>query len=197
MCWDLADIMRFYLLKDTFKFFKVFLKSDLKMNNALNEFQDIINIRFKIIDFLILALTHKSYGFATGNNEWNDRLEFLGDSILSSVVSDYLYHRFPDADEMILSRIKSHLVSRDTLAKWAKKIDIGKYIYLSTSEEATGGRAKEKIIADAYEALLGAIYLEKGFLIAKKFVNKNLDSENFLSYTDYKSQLQEAIQKKI
>jgi len=162
----------------------------------LEKFQNIINIHFKNTKLLTLALTHKSYGISKNTNEWNERMEFLGDSILSAVTADYLYYKFPNATEGELSRIKSYLVSRQMLSRWAKKINIGEYILLSQSEEATGGRTRESIISNAFEALIGAIYLEKGYSAVQKFIKKNLESENLIYFTDYKSKLQEIIQKK-
>jgi ribonuclease-3 len=163
----------------------------------LNKLQDIIGVKFQNRNLLVQALTHKSYAVSVGKKKWNERLEFLGDSILSAIVSDYLYHRFPKSHEGTLSRVKSQLVSRQTLTRWGKQMNIGEYVALSPGEESTGGRTRDSLIANTFEALLGAIYLEKGYAVAEQFVLKYLDSGEVLTRdTDYKSQLQEISQKK-
>ena len=162
----------------------------------LNKLQKEIGIEFKNRELLIQALTHKSFAVAVGKTKWNERLEFLGDSILSAIVSDFLYHEFPKSHEGILSRMKSQLVSRKTLNKWGNEIQISDYVALSPGEEATGGRTRDSIIVNTFEALLGAIYLEKGYKESEKFIHRFLRSWEDLTYTDYKSQLQELVQKK-
>lgn len=172
------------------------------MNKNIEKFQKTIDIYFEDPGLLLLAFTHKSFGVNSQKKEWNERLEFLGDSILSAVVADYLYMKFPEADEKILSRIKSYIVSRSTLVRWAKELGLGDYMLLSQNEESTGGRKKESIVGNAYEAILGAIFLEKGYLAVKAFVSRKLDTENLekilqnLHYSDFKSELQEIIQEK-
>jgi ribonuclease-3 len=162
----------------------------------IKEFEKIIGIEFDNRDLLIQALTHKSYAIEHGIPEWNERLEFLGDSILSAVMADYLYHKHDEAAEGTLSRIKSQLVSGRILAYMAKRINIGKYVLLSAGEDTTGGRTRESILSDTYESVIGAIYLDQGFIPAKQFIIKNLPKRGILIDADYKSKLQEMIQKK-
>jgi len=145
---------------------------------------------------LLQALTHKSYAIEQRIDAWNERLEFLGDSILSAVIAEFLYFKFPEKSEGILSRIKSQLVSGRMLAAIAKKLDLGKYLLLSIGEESTGGRNRESILSDTFESVLGAIYLDKGFETAKEFVIQWLPKRGIFIDVDYKSRLQEIIQKK-
>ena len=113
---------------------------------------------------IIQALTHRSYLSITGENRLssNERLELLGDSVLGLVVSEYLYKNFPDKEEGDLTSIKSLIVSRKILAKIARELDIGRYLLLNDAEEKAGGRIRPSIIADAIEAIIGAIYLDGG-----------------------------------
>lgn len=145
---------------------------------------------------MLQALTHKSYAIEQRIDAWNERLEFLGDSILSAVIAEFLYFKFPEKSEGILSRIKSQLVSGRMLAAIAKKLDLGKYLLLSIGEESTGGRNRESILSDTFESVLGAIYLDKGFETAKEFVIQWLPKRGIFIDVDYKSRLQEIIQKK-
>ncbi|MDI6641645.1 MAG: ribonuclease III [Elusimicrobiota bacterium] len=165
------------------------------MNNISN-IEKIIKMKFVNKQLLLEAITHKSYAVELGKLVWNERLEFLGDSVLSLIVADYLYSLYPNSSEGYLSRLKSQLVSRQTLTKWSKKLNLGEFILLSKGEEATGGRKRDSILSNAFESLLGAIYLEKGFEIAKKFVVEFLKEIKTIPLTDYKSKLQELIQAK-
>lgn len=158
--------------------------------------QKLIKVRFCNQNLLIEALTHKSYAIETGGRVYNERLEFLGDSFLAAVVSSYLYRTYPQEDEGLLSRRKAHLVSRQTLFTWAKEIDLGKYLYLSRGEETSGGRKRESVLGNAFEALLGAIYLDQGFAKVEKFLLPRLKQLKIVQQVDYKSQLQEIIQRK-
>lgn len=153
-----------------------------------------LNLKFKRKELLVEALTHKSYVSSNNVRLCNERMEFLGDSILSAVVAHYLYERYPKDDEGKLSRFKSLLVSKNTLVDWAKKIELGSYLLLSGGEELVGGRGRDSILADAYEALIGAIYLDQGFESARNFIMKPLMQKKRIVETDYKSRLQEIIQ---
>jgi len=165
--------------------------------NVIKELEKIIRIKFRNQQYLTEALTHKSYAVESAPPvRDNERLEFLGDSLLSAIVSSYLYKIYPEDDEGHLSQRKAQLVSRKTLYTWAKEINLGKYIYLSHGEETTGGRERESILANAFEALLGAIYLDKGYTGAEKFISQRLKEKKIIRKIDYKSQLQEIIQKK-
>lgn len=111
---------------------------------------------------LELALTHRSYVYETGGVETNERLEFLGDAVLGLIVTQELYSRFPDLDESRLSPLRSGIVNMRALADIARTLNLGEYIRLGKGEEVTGGRDKNSLLADALEALIGAIYLEVG-----------------------------------
>ncbi len=157
----------------------------------------LVGIRFKNQALLEEALTHKSYAMErAGSTPFNERLEFLGDSVLSAAVAHYLFSKYPNVDEGRLSQLKSMLVSRPSLTGWGRDIDIGQFLRLSDGEAATGGRERDSIVGNAMEALLGAMYLEAGFEPTKKFIDKLLSKRKRLVTADHKSRLQEWAQKK-
>src|SRR5581483_6858621 len=159
--------------------------------------EKILGVKFKNAALLEEALTHKSYAMEKGGRVlFNERLEFLGDSVLSSAVAHYLFEKYPTADEGRLSQLKSMLVSRPSLTVWGKEIEVGKYLRLSDGEISTGGRDRDSIVGNAMEALLGAMYLEAGFEPTKRFIDKLLSRRKRLVTADYKSKLQEWAQKK-
>jgi ribonuclease-3 len=121
-------------------------------------------------DLLALAFTHRSFAYETGVTETNERLEFLGDSVLGLIVTEELYLRYPDLDESRLSPLRSGIVNMRALADIARTLDLGKYIRLGKGEEVTGGRDKNSLLADALEAIIGAIYLDLGFATATQVV---------------------------
>lgn len=162
----------------------------------LKKLEKVVGYKFQNIDILKKALTHKSYAIDAGKDQDNERLEFLGDSILATTVVDYLYNKFPDQDEGKLSQIKSQIVSQQNLTRWAKDIRLGDYIFMSKGEEASGGRKRDSLISDALEALIAAIYLDAGFETARKFILRFLTKQKRLAITDQKSRLQEYIQSK-
>jgi ribonuclease-3 len=156
------------------------------------------NIDYHFIDVALLkqALTHRS---ANKNN--NERLEFLGDSILGCVISQELYHRFPLVDEGQLSRLRSSLVRGQTLAKLAKSINLSETLLLGQGELKSGGFRRESIQADAFEAILGAIFLDSDYVtvsavILKLYDELLSDASPDDSLKDFKTQLQELLQKK-
>jgi ribonuclease-3 len=112
---------------------------------------------------LELALTHRSYSYEAGGIPTNERMEFLGDSVLGLVVTDELYEKFPDLDESRLSPLRSGVVNMRALAQVARDINLGQYLRIGKGEEATNGRDKNSILADSFEALVGAIYLDHGY----------------------------------
>jgi ribonuclease III len=157
----------------------------------------VLGVRFKNTALLEEALTHKSYAMERGGDlPFNERLEFLGDSVLSAAVAHYLFSRYPDVDEGRLSQLKSMLVSRPSLTVWGRDLGLGHYVRLSEGENATGGRERDSILGNAMEAVLGAMYLEAGFDAAKKFIDKMLAKRKRLVTVDHKSRLQEWAQKK-
>ena len=155
-------------------------------------------IRFKFKDQQLLeeAFTHKSYSIEHSIPTNNERMEFLGDSIISAVVAHWLFKRFPDVDEGRLSKMKSQIVSRNNLSAWAEELDLGQYLFLSQGEEATGGRKRESLLGNVYEALVGAIFLDQGFPPAQRFIMRHLAKKKRIIENDFKSKLQEIVQKK-
>ncbi len=162
----------------------------------MDKLQKNISYQFKNIGLLKQALTHRSIG---KNN--NERLEFLGDSILGCIISGELYQRFPSINEGQLSRLRSHLVKGQTLAKIAKVINLSETLVLGQGELKSGGFRRESIQADAFEAVLGAIFLDSDYLTVRSVVLKLYkdllnDTSPEDSLKDYKTKLQELLQKK-
>ena len=128
---------------------------------------------------LELAFTHRSFAYESAGKETNERLEFLGDSVLGLIVTEELYKRYPDFDESRLSPLRSGVVNMRALADIARELDLGKYIRLGKGEEVTGGRDKNSLLADALEAVIGAIYLQFGFEtcthIVRRLIAQTLD----------------------
>ncbi|MDR0977538.1 MAG: ribonuclease III [Endomicrobium sp.] len=164
-------------------------------NNSCAEFQKIIGYSFNDVEILKTALTHKSYAAeCAGSKNYNERMEFLGDSILSAVAAEALYLRYPGGSEGKLSQLKAQIVSASNLCVWAKEINLGRYVFLGKSENAFDARNREGLLCDAFEAVIGAVYLDGGFENAKKFILKFLDVHKEIIITDYKSRLQEIAQ---
>ena len=161
-----------------------------------------LGVTFKNKGLLKQALTHRSYINESQALSSNERLEFLGDSVLSFLVSDYLYQRFPKFPEGKLTNTRSAVVRSKTLAKINSSLNVGQYLFMSKGEEDSGGRNNGSILADTFEAILGAIFLDQGVDSAKKFLEKHLfpliaDVFQNEEYTDYKSKFQEETQKTI
>ncbi len=158
--------------------------------------------RFDNQKLLQLAFIHRSYlNEAKDVRESNERLEFLGDSILSFVVSDHLYKAYPDFDEGILTNLRSLVVNTKSLAKLAKKHNFGKYLMLSHGEEDSGGRENESILANTFEAVIGALFIDQGIDPVKIFLYEALipEIETYVQkkvFKDPKSLLQEYVQSK-
>ncbi len=156
---------------------------------------------FKNKDLLELALTHKSWVNEHSKvRESNERLEFLGDAILEFIVSEYIFTLFPDKEEGYLTALRANLVNTKNLAEVAQKLNLGKKIYLSKGEEEGGGRTNRSILADTVEATIGALFLDGGIIMAKKFIKTNLlddvQSKTTQPLKDAKSRLQEFVQAK-
>ena len=160
-----------------------------------------LRLTFKDPTLLRMALVHTSYlnenpGIDVGSNE---RLEFLGDAALGVVVAQQLYEEYPDVDEGTLTELRAHLVRRDTLARAAARLDLGEYLQLGRGEDAAGGRRRPTNLARAYEALVGAIFLDGGLTKVRAFVRRTLKEEMAGLRAggmphDPKSRLQEVIQ---
>ena len=165
----------------------------------LESFQELINYSFRDIKLLNEALTHKSFVYENSKekNSHNQRLEFLGDALLGMIVSEYLYLRFPQCLEGKLSKMKSTMVKGTLLVHKAKEIRLGEYLFLSKGEDSTGGRERTSLLADAFEALIGSIYLDGGLSSCRRFVLERLQPElekldlGESGEKDYKSNLQE------
>ncbi len=159
------------------------------------EIEKVLNYTFKNKDILKEALTHRSYNpHPHGIN--NERLEFLGDSVLGLIVAGQLYNLLSEKEEGVLSKIKANLVSRKNLYFWAKQLDIGKYLFLGQGEISSGGRERASILSNAMEALLGAIYLDGGFEEVSKVILAWFKTQKIeIDLQDYKSVLQEYMQK--
>ncbi len=137
---------------------------------------------------------HTSYAGECGLPESNERLEFLGDGVLSAAAAQQLFESFPDEDEGGLSRKKAHLVSRTRLAEVGAALDIGRWLYLGAGEDRTGGRQKPSVLANAVEALIGAIALDGGFEEARAFVARRCLGDMETPESDFKTRLQEVSQ---
>ena len=167
----------------------------------INELETAIGYRFHNIALLQNALSHSSYA----NERWhdslrsNERLEFLGDSVLGMVTAEYLYRSFPDRQEGDLTRMRADLVCERALAAVAEKIGLGKHILLGRGEEAGGGRTRDSILADAVESVIAACFLDGGMEPARRFIHTFVLAEvpeRKLKNTDFKTALQELVQQK-
>ena len=170
------------------------------MSRNLKELEERIGYRFSDRHLITQAMTHSSFANEHRLNklECNERLEFLGDSVLEVVSSDCLYHKYPENPEGDLTKIRASIVCEPTLAYCAENIRLGEYLLLGKGEEATGGRGRASIVSDAMEALIGAIYLDGGFANAKEFILRFImnDLEHKQLFYDSKTILQEIVQSK-
>ncbi|MFA6914081.1 MAG: ribonuclease III [Endomicrobiia bacterium] len=164
------------------------------MLDNLKILQGNLGYQFKNQDYLKLALTHRSYSSEYGLKDCNERMEFLGDSILSAIVAEFLYDKYVNDNEGKLSQFKSQIVSAKNLSKWAKNINLDKFILISKSEELNSARNRDTLLCDSFEAIIGAIYLDSYFLITSDFIKKFLSSQKKFVVVDYKSTLQEKVQ---
>ncbi len=167
----------------------------------LKDFQERIDYPFNDPELLRVALTHRSFA-KSGDKEWlpsNERLEFLGDSVLSLVVAEFIFVNYPDKLEGGLTKLRSRLVNETSLYVRASAFDLGKFIFLSPEEEKAGGRRRASIIADAFEAVIGAIYLDGGVAAVKPFIQRHLlafidEIQADESFRNYKGELLEFLQ---
>lgn len=168
---------------------------------SMNNFEKNINYKFKNPALLREALTHSSFSNERKENAVhnNERLEFLGDAVLSIVISDYLFKNHTDLPEGELTKIRSKIVCEATLGECSRRIDLGEFMFFGKGEEMTGGRKRTSILADAFEALIASIYLDGGidhasqFIMSfmKDFISNAINGKVFL---DYKTHLQEIVQ---
>ena len=168
------------------------------MNSEISILKEKLGYQFGNEQYLLSALTHSSYANEAKQRESNERLEFLGDSVLSLVVSGYLFHRYRMA-EGDLTRVRATIVCEKSLSIFASEIGLGQALLLGKGEEQTGGRERPSILADAFEALIAAIYLDGGIEAAEKFIHpfaeRSLRGEAQPGLSDYKTLLQEIVQK--
>ena len=172
--------------------------------SELSKLESILNYKFKNRDYLKQALVHRSYlnehlDFTLGHNE---RLEYLGDAVLELVVTEYLYEKFPEKDEGVLTNWRAALVNSKMLYQVASSLNIEEFLHLSKGEaKDKSSKSRRYILADSVEAIIGAMYLDKGINPAKKFISKNIISnlEEIINkglYLDPKSRFQELSQEK-
>ncbi len=157
-------------------------------------------LEMKNLQLFRTALTHSSYIHEHHGKESNERLEYLGDAVLDLVIGEYLYRKFPQWSEGTLSRIRASLVRESVLADISKSLGLGEYLLMGRGEEQSGGREKPSILADTFEALLGAVYLDSGISGSRKFIEKVMKgwlekAETFeKKLPDSKTRLQELLQ---
>ena len=167
----------------------------------IKDLEEAIGYRFHNISLLQNALTHSSFANERWHNSLlsNERLEFLGDSILGMLVAEYLYRNFPDRPEGELTRMRADMVCEKTLASVAARIHLGDHLMLGHGEEQGGGRSRDSILADAVESVIAACFLDGGIEAAQKFIRSFILVEVPVSQmhnTDYKTKLQELVQQK-
>lgn len=167
--------------------------------DKISKFEEIIEYKFKDRNLINQALSHSSYANEKKNPSGsNERLEFLGDSVLSIVVSDYLYKNL-DVAEGELTKLRASLVCEKSLHVFARQINLGEFLYLGKGEENTGGRERPSILADAFEAVIAAIYLDGGIEPASRhilrFMPKDARHPKKSAFSDFKTVLQEIVQK--
>jgi len=166
----------------------------------LNEFEKLIDYKFRDIALLERSLTHSSYANECKDGRANnERMEFLGDSVLSVVVSDHIFRSYTSRPEGELTKLRASLVCERSLATYAREIRLGDFIRLGRGEKQSGGDKRDSILSDAFEAVIAAIYLDGGLEPARKhimrFISSDLSDGVADSFTDYKTVLQELVQR--
>ena len=169
-------------------------------HKQLRELQKNIGYQFKQEMLLRQAMTHSSYAHEKNMKDLmdNERLEFLGDAVLEVVSSEFLFKNHPEMNEGQMTKLRASLVCEQSLATCARSLELGKFLLLGNGEDLTGGRERDSILSDAWEALIGAMYLDGGFTSAKEFILKHVltDIEHKKLFYDSKTILQELIQNK-
>lgn len=166
----------------------------------MKNLEEKLGYKFKNINLLENALTHSSYANEVRDGtSSNERLEFLGDSVLSIIVSEFIYKKFANQPEGELTKLRASLVCEKSLCGFSRELELGKYLRLGKGEEKGGGRNRDSILADAFEAVLAAMYLDGGFEVAKnhvlRFVKEEIEHTDDEVFKDYKTLLQEIIQR--
>jgi len=167
-------------------------------NVGIHELEKGLGYQFHNTEYLWHALTHSSYAneHRMNREKNNERLEFLGDAVLEMISSEFLYKGHPQMPEGELTKLRASLVCEQSLAQCAKELKLGEFLLLGKGEDGTGGRNRNSILSDAFEAVIGAIYLDGGFTSAKEFIERTVlfDTENRTLFCDSKTILQELIQ---
>lgn len=169
------------------------------IENSLHNLEKVINVKFDDVNLLKAAITHSSYANEHSHQEFNERLEFLGDAVLQLCISECLYKNYKNKAEGELTRIRALIVCENSLHEIALKWNLGEFILMSKGEEYTGGRTRVSILADCVEAVIAAVFLDKGIDTAKKLIYFFFDdlikkAGNYEIILDYKTKLQETIQ---
>ncbi|WP_379136422.1 ribonuclease III [Paenibacillus sp. sgz500958] len=172
------------------------------MNGDLKQLQVKLHIQFHDLLLLKQAFTHASYvnEHRFNQHQDNERLEFLGDAVLELTVSEYLYNLLPDRPEGELTKLRAAIVCEPSLVKFAEALGFGQYVLLGKGEELTGGRTRPALLADVFEAFVGALYLDQGLEAARGFLNRHVfplvetDGKLQMQMSDFKTELQELIQ---
>jgi len=171
------------------------------MQEELSLLEKKLEYSFRDIGLITQALVHSSYANEKGQKNLMsyERLEFLGDAVLQLIISDYLFAKYPDFPEGELTKLRSRIVCEATLLACAKALDLGGYMYFGRGEELTGGRERASILADCFESVVAAIYLDGGMSSARSFVLRNMEKKIMDAvmgkiFIDYKTRLQEVVQ---
>jgi len=175
------------------------IHDNIKSENGLLQLQSSLNVFLRDRNMLRLALTHSSHASSVEGMGNNERLEFLGDAVLDLVISHKLYELYPDLPEGTLSRLRSSLVNEKHLALVARSLNLGNYLLLGKGEENSGGREKDSILASAYEAILGAVFVDCGIKSVRRIILEHFhewlkEDMSVKAAGDSKSQLQEKLQ---
>lgn len=178
------------------------MKSIKNLKERMGQLEEKIGYFFNNKENLLLALTHSSYAneFKSKKYKSNERLEFLGDAVLNISISEKIYTSHSELAEGEMTRVRASIVCESSLMECSNRLGIGNFMLLGKGEEMTGGRTRTSILSDAFEALIGAIYLDSGFDSAKSFIYTQMNeiinnSVKGMIFTDYKTQLQEVMQK--
>ncbi|MEO0142773.1 MAG: ribonuclease III [candidate division WOR-3 bacterium] len=158
----------------------------LRQSQRLVEFEKKVGVKFKKKGLLKLALTHSSLAHRAGGKS-NENLEFLGDAVLELAVREYLYKKYPQKDEGELNQLKKKYTSEESLYRIGKRIKIGDFLFMDHGEELTGGRKRPSNISSAIEALIGAIFLDRGWKYTRRFINHLILQRRLIMPEDYKS----------
>lgn len=169
------------------------------MKRELQELEQMLNIKFHNPMLLAQAFTHSSYVNENRRNfAHNERLEFLGDAVLELCVSDFLFHKFPKRSEGELTKLRAAIVCEPSLVEFANELEFGSYVRLGRGEELTGGRSRPALLADVFEAFIGALYLDQGIESVNDFLHKymfpKIPNYDHPQISDFKTRLQEYVQ---